>query len=169
MQPKQPQQIPGWMKTWMGWPRWAQVTSLIGLMVLLTAGWMLAGAGADPQPNASDPFKDPALLMASVFLKLVIVVLIMIAALWLLRRIQGGGWKATARQVQVLETTHLSPRRAIHLIQIGDRKLLIGATDQSVSLLTEIDDQPIESGDPSATFADLLAESAQPVEMPGRS
>jgi flagellar biosynthetic protein FliO len=166
MQPRQPQQIPGWVKTWMGWPRWAQILSLIGLMVLLTAGWLVAGGGSDTQANATDPFNDPALLVASVFLKLIVVVLVMIAAFWVLRRVQGGGWKATNRQVQVLETTHLTPRRTLHLIQIGERKLLIGATDQSISLITEIDELPSEHVDPNANFADLLAETEQSGEMP---
>jgi flagellar biosynthetic protein FliO len=168
MQSKQPQ-IPGWVKTWMGWPRWAQIISLVGLMCLLTAGWLLAGGSGDNTPNKADPLNDPALLAASVFLRLIVVLLVMVAAFWILRRIQGNGWKGAHRQLQVLETTHLTPRRTIHLIQIGDRKLLIGATDQSISLLTELDEQPDEHLDPSVSFEDLLDISTESTQFPEAS
>jgi flagellar biosynthetic protein FliO len=161
-----PQQIPGWVKTWMGWPRWAQIVSLVGLMGLLTAGWLLAGGSTNNQPNSTDPFNDPTLLAASVFLRLVVVLLVMAAAFWILRRVQGNGWKGAQRQLQVLETTHLTPRRTIHLIQIGERKLLIGATDQSISLLTELDEEPAVALDPSTSFEDLLAGSTQSAIVP---
>ncbi len=160
MQSKQPQ-LPAWAKAWMAWPRWAQTVSLVAVMGLMAAAWLLTGdAGSSSASN--DLFNDPVLLSASVFLKLAVVVLLMVAAAWIMRRLQGGSWKAVERQVKVIETTHLSPRRAIHLVQIGDRKLLIGATDQAISLLTEIDDQPAEATEPDAVFSELLSVAANP-------
>jgi len=163
-----PNQLPGWAKTWMGWPRWAQTVSLIGVMGLVAVAWFWT-SGGNGTSQETDPLGDPSLLMASVFLKLAVVVILMIAGAWILRRVQGGSWKAVDRQVKVLETTHLTPRRAIHLIRVGDRKLLIGATDQTISLLTELDDHLAGSIDPSASFADLLAVSTHSSDLSERS
>jgi flagellar biosynthetic protein FliO len=160
MQSKQPQ-LPAWAKAWMAWPRWAQTVSLVGVMGLMAAAWLLTGDGTSTTAR-NDLFNDPVLLSASVFLKLAAVVILMVAAAWILRRVQGGAWKAVERQVKVIETTHLTPRRAIHLVQVGDRKLLIGATDQSIALLTEIDDQPAGTIASDATFSELLSVAAQP-------
>jgi flagellar biogenesis protein FliO len=58
---------------------------------------------------------------------------------------------ATGTQIKVVETMFLpSPsgrgRAAMHLIEIGDRLLLVGATDASLTLLTELDrDEPLEA------------------------
>ncbi len=167
MQSKQTQ-IPAWAKAWMGWPRWAQTVSLVAVMGLVAAVWLWTSGGNDPS-QTDTLFNDPVLLTASVFLKLAVVVILMVAAAWILRRVQGGSWKAVERQVKVIETTHLNPRRAIHLVQIGDRKLLIGATDQSISLLTELDDHPAGPVEASTPFADLLSVAAQPSELSERS
>ena len=165
MQPNQPQ-IPAWMKKWLDWPRWAQAASLLGLMVVLTAGWLLAG-GSDSTPT-SDAMNDPILLVGSVFLKLIVVVLLIIAAAWILRRVQSGSWKSTPRQMKVIETTHLSPRRAIHLIQVGNRRLLIGATDQSLNLLAELDESLPTETIPDEAFPEFLSLATQSSDPRGQ-
>jgi flagellar biosynthetic protein FliO len=160
MQSKQTQ-LPAWAKAWMAWPRWAQTVSLVGVMGLMAAAWLLTGDGSSSSAK-NDLFNDPVLLSASVFLKLAVVVILMVAAAWIVRRVQGGSWKSVERQVKVIETTHLTPRRAIHLVQVGDRKLLIGATDQSISLLTEVDDQPAGGIQSDVPFSELLSVATQP-------
>jgi flagellar biosynthetic protein FliO len=50
-----------------------------------------------------------------------------------------GSKREKKHQMQVVETVRLSPKQAIHLVTVGDRQLLIGATDQNVSLLTSVE------------------------------
>ena len=42
------------------------------------------------------------------------------------------------REVTVIETTHLASRRTVHLVQVGNRRFLLGSTDQSVAMLAEV-------------------------------
>jgi flagellar biogenesis protein FliO len=56
------------------------------------------------------------------------------------RWLQPGLNGKTTRQMRLLETIRLSPKQALHLVLIGDQKLLIGATDQNVSLIAPIED-----------------------------
>jgi flagellar biogenesis protein FliO len=39
-----------------------------------------------------------------------------------------------------VETTHLGPRKGIHLIQVGTRRLLIASTDETITMLAEVTD-----------------------------
>jgi flagellar biogenesis protein FliO len=40
--------------------------------------------------------------------------------------------------IRVLETVGLTPGRSLHLVTVGDKTLLLGATDHQLSLLTEL-------------------------------
>jgi flagellar biosynthetic protein FliO len=42
------------------------------------------------------------------------------------------------KQIRVVETVYLGPRKAVHLIEIGDRRLLIGSTNENIRKLADI-------------------------------
>lgn len=78
-------------------------------------------------------------LLLNVFLKLGLVLLLIYSAAIYLRRRQNSGHPLSKKQIQVLETTHLSPHRALHLVQVGDHTYLIGATDHNIHLLSQVE------------------------------
>jgi flagellar biosynthetic protein FliO len=86
----------------------------------------------------SETISTAALGLEVVF-KLGIVVLLIYASLYLLKRLQAGTATGKRKQLAVLETARLSPRQALHLVQVGDQVLLIGATDQSLNCLLEVE------------------------------
>jgi flagellar protein FliO/FliZ len=45
------------------------------------------------------------------------------------------------KRIQIAETVHLGPRKALHLIKIGQQTLLIGSTNENITNLAEIIDQ----------------------------
>jgi len=42
------------------------------------------------------------------------------------------------RRVRVLETSYLGPRKAIHLLQVGSQRFLIGSTRERITMLSEV-------------------------------
>jgi flagellar biosynthetic protein FliO len=42
------------------------------------------------------------------------------------------------KQIKVVETSHLGPRKTIHLIQVGSRRLLIGSTSETITMLADV-------------------------------
>jgi len=44
------------------------------------------------------------------------------------------------KKIQVIETVHLGPRKAVHLLRVGNRHILIGSTAESISKLADIND-----------------------------
>jgi flagellar biogenesis protein FliO len=68
-----------------------------------------------------------------------------------IRRWQVGKAGVIRRQMNILETTRLSPHQALHLVQLNQRHILIGATDQSIRLICEVEPQD-----------ELLSQAAQP-------
>ncbi len=98
-------------------------------------------------------------LAFEVLLKLGVVVLLIYLTLFFLRRWQVVRPGRLPRQVTVLETTRLSPRQALHLVQVGKQVMLIGATDSALALLSE----EVEL----AEAALQESEAAQPLSLPG--
>jgi flagellar biogenesis protein FliO len=39
-----------------------------------------------------------------------------------------------------VETTYIAPRKGIHLVQIGARRLLIASTNENVTMLADLSD-----------------------------
>ena len=44
------------------------------------------------------------------------------------------------KQIRVIESHHLGPRKSIHLIAAGSRRLLIGSTNETITMLADITD-----------------------------
>jgi flagellar biosynthetic protein FliO len=83
-------------------------------------------------------------LMVSVFFKLGIVLLVIYLGVSFLRRFQLHSPGHVLKQIHVLETTHLSPRQKLYLVEVGQQTFLIGATEQSLSYLSEVEPLPAE-------------------------
>ena len=112
-------------------------------------------------------------LAVSVILKLGLVVALIYASLYLLRRWQSGAFDPARRQVTIVESARLTPRQALHLVRAGERLLLIGATDQSLTLLAEVEPRPAEAQPtpalPAARLPDFAAALSRALAWPARS
>ena len=86
--------------------------------------------------------------MGELFVRLVVslgvVVATMAAAAWLLKRVAAGGFAAGGRgragrpvRIEVLARQSLGRRSSVALVRAGDRGLVLGVTDQRVTLLAE--------------------------------
>ncbi|MHB8620773.1 MAG: FliO/MopB family protein [Chloroflexota bacterium] len=82
------------------------------------------------------------LTIASLALKLAIVLGLIYATVWVLRFFSGRskGPFASASAVSILETTRLAQNRDLYLVDVADRVLLLGATGSTIAVLTEITD-----------------------------
>jgi flagellar biosynthetic protein FliO len=108
-----------------------------------------------------DPLADTSLawLAVSVFLKLGLVLVLMYACLYVIRRLKSSTNSLYRRQLAILETLHLSPRQKLHLVQAGSTVLLIGATDDNLSVLSEVEMKevpPEVQAEPQAEFISAL-------------
>jgi flagellar biosynthetic protein FliO len=148
---------------------------LLAFSLMSTLGLLLlkGSSGAMDDPLQSSPF-----YFIGVFAKLAVVLLLILACSAIFRRwSQPGTQGRKNRQMQVIETVRLSPKQALHLITVGDHQLLIGATDQNVSLLTPVAldvaapemriEQPALGTDFAALFQAVNFRS--PVETPSKS
>jgi flagellar biosynthetic protein FliO len=126
------------------------VVALLAFSLLSTGMLLSLGNAASV---AQDPPNSTPFYFLSAFVKLMAVLLLIVGSSVIFRRwLQPGLNGKTTRQMHLLETIRLSPKQALHLVLIGDQKLLIGATDQNVSLIAPIEDGlvpiPVEESQP---------------------
>ena len=141
-------------------PKQKLIASLTAFSLLATAALLSLG---DTSSVTDDPLGSTSFYFVSAFVKLIAVLLLIVGSSVIFRRwYQGSPSGKSTKQMRLLETVRLSPKQALHLVVIGDQKLLIGATDQNVSLIAPIEDSlepaPIEESQPqpSLDFGSML-------------
>lgn len=60
------------------------------------------------------------------------------AAIYVSRRLLPKIARLPGKEIRIVETVHLGPRKAVHLLQIGQRRLLIGSASESVTKLADL-------------------------------
>lgn len=71
---------------------------------------------------------------------LILVIFCAYGALWLLKRTMNRNRGARGRQarLEVIDSTFVAPKKSVSLVKVGDRSVLVGVTDQQISVLTEL-------------------------------
>lgn len=132
-------------------PAWVYGSAALGLIYLVGR---LSGLGDAAQPPAASTLPNTTFLAFDAFTKMGVVLALFLIGVQGLRRWRKYLPGEQGRQITVLETKRLSQRQALHLVKLGDQMLLIGATDQGLTLLTEVEPpRPEPSLDFSAEFA----------------
>lgn len=70
----------------------------------------------------------------------VFVVVLGAAAMYVSRRLLPKIARLPGKEIHIVETIHLGPRKAVHLLQIGHRRFLIGSTNENVTKLADLTD-----------------------------
>jgi len=89
------------------------------------------------------------------------LVIVLLGALTVLvvRKLLPKITNATKKRIAVLETVHLSPRKALHLVQVGSRKLLVGSSADQIVKLEDVTD----------ALGPDYAEAARRVDAPSKA
>jgi flagellar biogenesis protein FliO len=84
--------------------------------------------------------------------KCVVVVALLLITLRVLGRMQAAGPRR-AGHLQVLESRALASKASLHLVAVGDRRLVVGLTQTGMVSLAELKAEEIEASDFAAELA----------------
>ena len=117
-----------------------------------SAGGGTAGSGTSSDDiallGATGGAFDPLDLLS----KAAIVVALLYVTLRVLRRLQGGTTRGAGR-IQVLESRPLAAKASLHLVEVGDRRLVVGLTPAGMVSLAELGADDLPDPDPAAQLA----------------
>ncbi len=131
-----------------------------GALVLCPAQSTTARPAKPSFDNSSSLFtNDPNLSVGSagslntreLFFKMMFAVLLVVvlgvAAIYISKKFLPRIANLPGKKIRVIETVHLGPRKAVHLLKIGNQRFLIGSTSESITKLADV----------TETLADLSA------------
>ena len=149
-------------------PRWALISITVGVIVILGVAMFLLLPQSSPSTGDVSYINSTGFAF-SVFLKLGVVVLVMAGRATIIRRMQVKGQATTTKQINLIETIHLSPHRTLYLVNVENQKILIGATDQSMTTLYQLSnsENSIENNKPlekAQNFSDLLNDAKNKID-----
>jgi flagellar biogenesis protein FliO len=113
----------------------------------------------------------PAMIKIFVFMTVILVLAALVKRMKNTKNIKANWFvsrlgKKSSALIEVISTQHLGPKKAITLVQIKGRTLVLGVTDESIQLITEISALSEADGvstDQLTEFSDLLTtEKATP-------
>ncbi len=126
---------------WLSWfktrSRVVQIAIITGISVLLVVGFWLT-LFSSPDGNSAADLTSSSTWMLSVFLKLLLVLMLIYGAAIVMKRWMVNPPGGKMRQMHVIETLGLTPKRALHIIRVGESTLLVGATDQQITLIKDV-------------------------------
>jgi len=79
-------------------------------------------------------------LFAKIALSVALVVVLGVAVLYVSRTVLPKVAKGPGKEIHILETAYLGPRKALHLVEVGSQKLLIGSTNENITALAHVTD-----------------------------
>jgi flagellar biosynthetic protein FliO len=66
------------------------------------------------------------------------LVVLGVAAIYVSKRFGAKITKLPGKKIRIAETVHLGPRKAVHLLEVGERRFLIGSTNESITRLADL-------------------------------
>jgi flagellar biosynthetic protein FliO len=156
----------------------ACVAALAGLALIGTLQPILAAGGAGPGATASAAAASNAgsvwglgdatggVNWPDLILKGTIVLALLFITLRVLGRAGAGAQKRGGR-LEVLESRPLAPKASLHLVAVGDRRLVVGLTPSGMVSLAELDATELESDAATASAEDPAAPAGEAFGLAG--
>jgi flagellar biosynthetic protein FliO len=116
---------------------------LFSLTLLLSSASVWADEKAAPALGGDI---GPTLLQLAGALLLIIVIIYL--SVWLMKKYTGGKIAGGGNLITIVERRHLAPKQALYLVKIGEKHLLIGASDSGLQKLSDIDDLEVKTAKP---------------------
>ena len=127
----------------------AAVAVVVIILRCLTGAAASGALAAGPQDSAGTWLSDPNGLLSAdhgvtrelilrTLVSLGIVVGLGVAAAVAIRRWGPRLSRIQGKQIRVIETTALGPKKALHIVEVGQQRFLIGSSSEQVTLLSQI-------------------------------
>ena len=90
------------------------------------------------------PDLDSSELFYRAMLAVIIVIVLGISAIYATKKLLPKIANASGKEIHIVETVHLGPRKSVHLIEIGKQRFLIGSTNEKISKLADLTKSSID-------------------------
>ena len=79
-------------------------------------------------------------IYSTVIRAVLFVVVLGVAAFYVSKKLLPKITNLPGKEVRVVETVYLGPRKAVHVLEVGSRRFLVGSTNENITKLADITD-----------------------------
>ena len=94
---------------------------------------------------------------SGIYYRMMLAVLIVVvlggAAIYVSKKILPKISNLPGKEIRVVETVYLGPKKAVHVLEVGSRRFLIGSTSENVTKLADITSDPVEFSVPDEDYS----------------
>jgi flagellar biosynthetic protein FliO len=108
----------------------------------------VSGTGSEePGPTAVAPSPGMAGMVFKVIGSVLLLIGVLYAGMYALRVLSGrtGGRGLGSGAISVLHKTHIAPKKAIYVIKVGGKTMVVGVTDSQMTHLADLSDEELGS------------------------
>ena len=99
---------------------------------------------ATDSDSFSLPDSDSSELFYRTMLAVIIVLVLGVSAIYLTKKLLPKLAHTSGKEIHIVETVHLGPRKSVHLIEIGNQRFLIGSTSENINKLADLTGSSID-------------------------
>ncbi len=77
-------------------------------------------------------------LFFKMMFSVLLVVALGVATIYVSKKFLPSITNAPGKVIRIIETVHLGPRKTVHLLKVDNRRLLIGSTGESITMLADV-------------------------------
>ncbi len=98
---------------------------------------------AQPAPKTENELSSPLSgyeFFYKMLLSISLVIVLGVAAIYVSKKLLPRFTNLQGKQIRVIETAHIAPRKGIHLIAVGTKRLLVASTNETITMLADVTD-----------------------------
>lgn len=151
--------------------RWTAIALFVAVICTILLFIITSSTQPAAETEADSYLKDfdTPLYYIGVVGKTIGVLLLIVGGAIVIKRMQKSPLRMHSdRIMSIIESTRLSPKQALHLVRIGEQYYLVGATDQNLNLISEVNPYTEAAGveqqscNPQAAFNEILSDTMEP-------
>jgi flagellar biogenesis protein FliO len=114
--------------------------SLVVVAALAGSAFGSGGGYVDPNsPLGSNTF-DTGDALKSLAKAVLAVVILGVAAVYVTKKVMPKVTAAMGKEMKIVETMALGPRKHVYIVKVGSKKLLLGGASDSITYLADVTD-----------------------------
>ncbi len=113
--------------------------TLLSIGSLMMFGFASVLAQEEPKPDFSTDIGPTLLQLAGAML---LIIIIIYASVWLMKRYTVGKTPAGGELIKIVDRRYLNPKQSIYVLKVGEKHILIGATEAGINKLCDVELPP---------------------------
>ncbi len=85
-------------------------------------------------------------------LAILFVLALFVAAIYVSKKLLPKISNLSGKEIRIIETVHLGPRKALHLLEIDNRRFLIGSTNENITKLADLSGNLLDLSSDGANY-----------------